>query len=160
MSRIAAAVVVVLLAAGCGSATRSAGQGRSTGVAGTWVMNITHAEMEAMGRNLSYTPNWGFTRLVLHESRFRICDRRPPGELPLVQDSSSGCNTGSYSVRGDRLTFVIGDGYGDTPVGARGDPPIVVLWSIYRNTLTFRPTKKKDKEGPPQLFVKAWRRVS
>jgi C4-dicarboxylate-binding protein DctP len=121
-------------------------------IVGTWFVNITKSEKNAKG-----LINWGPTRLVFRAKRFRITDRRPQG-VPLVQGSSGGWTSGTYAIRGNRLTFFIGNGSGDTPLGAHGDTPIVVLWSIYRDTLTLQQGKKN--EGGGGLWAYPWRRIS
>jgi hypothetical protein len=134
-------------------ASKSAAPAPPAKILGTWVMNISEAEMKAKG-----VLNYGLTRLVLRPTgTFRISDRRPAGE-PLVQGSSGGWTSGTYSVQGNRLTFFIGNGRGDTPLGAHGDTPIVDLWSVYRHKLTLLPGKKD--EGGGSLWLKPWQRVS
>jgi C4-dicarboxylate-binding protein DctP len=121
-------------------------------IAGTYVMNISLAEQKAHG-----LINWGVTRLVLGAKSFRISDRRPAGQ-PLVQGHSSGWSSGTYATRVDKLTFFIRSGSGDTPLGGRGDTPIVVRWSLDRGTLTLQQGKKN--EGGAGLWLKPWNRVS
>lgn len=135
-----------------GSVAKPAAVAPTAGIAGTYVMNISRAEKDA-----HHLDNWGQTQLVLGKTSFRISDRRTKG-VPLVQGYSGGWTSGTYSIRGNRLTFFMVDSYGDTPLGNRGDPPIVVRWSIYRNTLTFQQGKKN--EGGAGIWLKPWRRVS
>jgi hypothetical protein len=153
----ALAVAILLSSTACSGKTSSrsgkAGQGASgVGIAGTYVMNISKSEMET-----AHLENWGHTRLVLGKKRFRITDRRAPDQRPLVQGYSSGWTSGTYSIRGDRLTFFIGNGSGDTPLGKSPDTPIVVRWSLYRNGLTFQ--QGKQNEGGAGLWLKPWQRV-
>jgi hypothetical protein len=155
----ALAAVILLAATGCGgSKANGSVEVQRAAIAGTYVMNISRAEMEAMaGRVPGTTPNWGFTRLVLGKTRFRISDRRAPGQLPRVAGYSSGWTSGTYSIRGNRLTFFIKNGYGDTPLGNFPDPPIVVRWSLYRHTLTLQQGKKN--EGGASIWLKPWQKV-
>jgi C4-dicarboxylate-binding protein DctP len=133
-------------------ASKSAAPDLGAKIVGTWFVNITLAEKRAAG-----VENWGPTRLVFGAKRFRISDRRAKGQ-PLVAGSSAGWTSGTYSIRGNRLTFFIDNGRGDTPLGNRGDPPIVVGWSVYRSTLTLQQGKKN--EGGASLWLEPWRRVS
>jgi TRAP-type C4-dicarboxylate transport system substrate-binding protein len=135
-----------------GTATKPAAAATAAKIVGTWFVNITESEKKANG-----LINWGPTRLVFGAKSFRISDRRAKGQ-PLVQGSSSGWTSGTFLIRGNRLTFFISNGSGDTPLGVRGDTPIVVRWSVYRNTLTLQQGKKN--EGGAGLWLKPWRRVS
>ena len=133
-------------------AAKSAPATPATKVVGTWSVDITLSEKRAAG-----VENWGLTKLVFGAKTFRISDRRAKGQ-PLVAGSSGGWTSGTYSIRGKRLTFFMENGRGDTPLGNRGDPPIVVLWSVYADTLTLEQGKKN--EGGASLWLKPWRRVS
>lgn len=134
------------------SVPKQAATASAAKIVGTWSVNITLPEKRAAG-----VENWGPTRLVFGAKSFRIFDRRAKGQ-PLVAGSSGGWTSGTYFVRGNRITFFMDSGRGDTPLGNRGDPPIVVLWSVYGDTLTLQQGKKN--EGGASLWLKPWRRIS
>jgi len=150
------AVVALAAAASPGSAPRAARAAAAIRIAGAYGMYATRQQIDsAPGHVPGASDNWGSFRLILQTRRFRIADRRPSGQL--VQGYASGWTVGRYLVRGDRITFFIQNGFGDTPLGRLGDTPISCRWSLYRNALTLRQTFKD--EGPPLLFVKSWRRT-
>jgi TRAP-type C4-dicarboxylate transport system substrate-binding protein len=132
-------------------ATTAPAAGRAPKIRGTWFVDITLSEKKVAG-----VENWGPTRLVFGAKSFRISDRRSKGQ-PLVAGSSGGWTSGTYSIRGSRLTFFMKNGRGDTPLGNRGDPPIVVRWSVYRDTLTLQ--QGKTNEGGASLWLRPWQRV-
>jgi TRAP-type C4-dicarboxylate transport system substrate-binding protein len=133
------------------SVSKPVATGPPTKIAGTYIVDISHSEAKANGDT-----NYGPTRLFFGAKRFRISDQRPPGQ-PLVQGSSGGWNTGTYSVRGHLVTFVVHNGAGDTPLGSPGDPPNVMRWSLDRGTLTLQKSKKSDGGG--SLWLEPLRRV-
>ena len=142
---------------------------RSNGVGptGTYAVTASLSDVTKAAGNHSGGENYGSFRLVLRNGQFRMSDRRPAGEL--VQGHASGLSAGTYTIDGDRITFTVHAASGDTPLGARGDPPVICRWSLDRNELTFRqlPPKARananargfDAAGPPFLFVKPWTEV-
>jgi hypothetical protein len=162
-----------LALAGCGG-TKSSGtaHGRLAGgpkLGGAYVMSATQAEIYSRPEHpVGANDNWGSFRLVLGKTSFRMSDKRSPSAIN--PDPPHGFSAGTYSIDGDRITFVTHSSAGDTPLGSPSDDPIVCRWSLYRNALNFQqlpePAKTSvarkgfDTQGPPLLYVKRWRKVS
>jgi TRAP-type C4-dicarboxylate transport system substrate-binding protein len=151
----------------CPSAPTNQSGSTSGGPTGTYVMTASMSEVAKSAGHHDAGDNYGSFRLVLHDGRFRISDRRPAGEL--VQGASSGFSTGTYAIQGDRITFTTTAATGDTPMGPPGADPVICRWSRYRHQLTFHqlPAAAQatasahglDAGGPPVLYVKPWLQV-
>lgn len=145
--------------------------GKTTGVdiEGTYSMSASNGEIEAAPRHEpGLVDNWGSFTLVLRSGRFRFFDHRPADAQPSVGcrngggTCASGWTTGRYVIGGGQITFIQEAGAGDTPMGQRGDNPIVCRWSLYRRAITFHliPNLAAAYDsGPPLLYVKPWRRT-
>jgi TRAP-type C4-dicarboxylate transport system substrate-binding protein len=135
-------------------------------LAGTYVVNLSKSEI-AKASGGQPDENWGSFRLSLGNGRFRMSDSRPAGDL--VQEASHGYSEGTYAVQGDRITFTSVKAAGDTPLGGRGDAPVICRWSRYRDELTFEhllgaaharaAAQGLDPGGPPLLYVKPWQKA-
>lgn len=151
----------------CPSAPASQSGATRGGPNGTYAVTASMSEVAKSAGRHGAGDNYGSFRLVLHDGRFRISDRRPAGEL--VQGASSGFSTGTYAIQGDRITFTTAAATGDTPMGPPGADPIICRWSRYRHQLTFgqlpAPAQAKasahglDAGGPPALYVKPWLQI-
>jgi TRAP-type transport system periplasmic protein len=119
----------------------------ATALAGTWAeASYTRAEFFAAdpGPGEDNPDNWGHpSTLKLGHGRFW------QGGTPVV--------SGTYVVRGDKITFYTNQH--DYP----GGPALVwgpYIWSVYRDTLTFKKAWAASVEqGPTGLVVKPWHKV-
>jgi hypothetical protein len=168
-------IAIVAVVVGCGGGsdkTRAGGETEpmpSAEIEGRYSMSASNAEIEAAPRHQQgIIDNWGSFNLVLRAGRFRFTDHRPSGAEPGVGcrtepgDCTGGTTTGRYVIRGTRIEFRQDTGTGDTPMGQKGDNPIVCRWSLYRGALTFHLITNLPltlDAGPPLLYVKPWRRA-
>jgi hypothetical protein len=167
-------IAIVAVLAGCGGGSDKAGPGGETTpppsaeIEGTYSMSASNAEIEAAPRHQpGVVDNWGSFALVVRGGRFRFSDHRPRNAEPGVNCETEpgvcagGSTTGRYVIRGTRIKFRQDTGTGDTPMGQKGDNPIVCRWSLYRGALTFHLITNLPltlDAGPPLLYVKPWRR--
>jgi hypothetical protein len=117
---------------------------------GTWEVSFTLGEYKAAGADpveKGIPANWGHFTFVFHGKYWSQLGR-PDGAIP-------GTSSGTYAVKGNQITFYRSD---SAYPGSNSEIWGPYIWSVYRDTLTFRKSSS-FVEGPTGLVVKAWRRV-
>jgi TRAP-type transport system periplasmic protein len=117
--------------------------GAATALAGTWAeASYTRAEFLAAGPDPGEDnpDNWGYSHtLKLGHGRF-------------WESGGGGRSSGTYVVRGDKITF-----YRHDQAEVWGP----YAWSVYRDTLTFKKAWPAGADqGPTGLVVKPWHKVA
>jgi TRAP-type C4-dicarboxylate transport system substrate-binding protein len=112
-------------------------------IVGTWTTSITRDELRSSPltdfQELLFEESWGDLTLVLD----------PDGHMSLRQANPivSGTQTGTYSVKGDRVVISM-DGLGRS-FGGR--------WSLFRDTLSF--ARVASEELPTPYVIRSWTRL-
>jgi hypothetical protein len=121
----------------------------ATKLDGKWEVTFTESQLLAAGGGPEDQPgNYGHFMLTCERGRWRQAG--PPG--PAGRFAS-----GTYVVRGNEVTFYRDDhSYRGSDTETWGP----YIWSVYRDTLTFRRAGwSGDVTGPAELVVKPWRRT-
>jgi TRAP-type C4-dicarboxylate transport system substrate-binding protein len=129
--------------------------GAVTVLQGTWQVAYTEGELVAAGDQGSQPSegNWGHFTLRLDRGRWW---QRLTGGDPGV-DPSQVLLYGTYIVTGDKINFYRHDH--DYP-GSDTEIWGPYIWSVYRDTLTFKTDAwTGGTQGPIGLTVKPWRRM-
>jgi TRAP-type C4-dicarboxylate transport system substrate-binding protein len=132
------------------SARLAAGAGPLDGV---WQFSDTAAGLAgAPGNSAGPVPeNWGTWTFVFDRGRFAI-----------TQEDRQACTWGygTYTVKGDKFSWLFTDGGGIAPDGAENKPGefFVYRWSLYRGMLTLYPVP--GAVSPSNFLVKPWALIS
>jgi TRAP-type C4-dicarboxylate transport system substrate-binding protein len=114
---------------------------------GTWAVTYTRKEFRAAGAyadEVNIPANWGHFTLTFHRGHFFDNGTKP-----------NGSGSGTFVVRGDKITFYRHDhAYPGSDTEIWGP----YIWSVYRDTLTFKKVSPLP-EIPTSLVVKPWRRI-
>jgi TRAP-type transport system periplasmic protein len=134
-------------AVSCSSADTAASSGSTpTSLDGTWTVAFTQSQLQAAGPSsncgANNPANYGHFSLTF--SRGHWSETGSPG--------TNGDASGTYVVAGDKVTFYRHD---QAYQGSDGEIWGPYIWSVYRDTLTF----KNTFIGGPCLNVKAWHKV-
>jgi hypothetical protein len=132
------------------AAERAAATQVTAALNGTWDVTYTRSEFFDAGANSNENVpgNWGHMTLTFNRGRWLDI-------FPDVDPAVDGPASGTYVVKGDEVTFYRTDNaYPGSDTEIWGP----YIWSVYRDTLTFR--KTANGGGPTSLVVKPWRRAA
>jgi hypothetical protein len=137
-------------------AAATAGSGSATLLEGTWQVTFTEAELAAAGGgagNLPSEGNWGHFILTLRHDHWSW---RLIGGDPRVTPNNV-LDFGTYVTNGDKINFYRHDhDYATSDTEVWGP----YIWSVYRDTLTFKTTGGTGgTQGPMGLVVKPWDKI-
>jgi TRAP-type C4-dicarboxylate transport system substrate-binding protein len=125
---------------------------------GTWQVAFTEAELAAAGAGAAGVGvpsegNWGHFIFTLRHGHWRY---RLAGGDPGVAPNNK-LDFGTYVTTGDKISFYRHDhDYSSSDTEIWGP----YLWSVYRDTLTFKPAGwAGGAQGPFSLVVKPWRKI-
>jgi TRAP-type C4-dicarboxylate transport system substrate-binding protein len=132
-----------------GTAARSGGT--ATLLQGTWQVTITEAQLVAAGAGAGELQpsegNWGHLTLKFSRGQWWLIG--PPDTI--------GSASGTYVLTGSRIRFYRHD---HTYNGSDTEVWGPYIWSVYRDTLTFKKTALAgDFQGPTNLVVKPWGKI-
>jgi TRAP-type C4-dicarboxylate transport system substrate-binding protein len=125
---------------------------------GTWQVTYTQSELAAAGAEpsgmLPSQGNWGHFTFTLHNGHWQ---QRLLGGDPAAAPDNLLPYYGTYVVTGTKITFYRHD---SDYVGSDTEVWGPYIWSVYRDTLTFkREGWTGDTQGPTELVVKPWRKT-
>jgi TRAP-type C4-dicarboxylate transport system substrate-binding protein len=113
---------------------------------GRWAVTFTQSQLEAAGPSTSCDPsnpaNYGYFTLRFDRGRW--------WETSLPE--TNGNASGTYVTNGDKVTFYRND---DAYPGSDTEVWGPYIWSVYRDTLTF----KNVGSGGPCLYVQPWHKI-
>lgn len=128
----------------------------ATVVQGTWQVTYTEQQLAAAGADPSELGpsegNWGHFTLTFRNGHWweRLLGG-DPGVAP-----NNKVLYGTYVVTGDKISFYRHDhDYAGSDTEVWGP----YLWSVYRDTLTFKKPTTQGPTGPTGLVVKPWRKT-
>jgi TRAP-type C4-dicarboxylate transport system substrate-binding protein len=132
--------------------------GTATGASalqGTWQVTYTERELAAAGADsgelLPSEGNWGHFTFTLRHGHW---SQRLLGGGPVAAPNNLLPYYGTYVVTGDKITFYRHD---HDYVGSDTEVWGPYIWSVYRETLTFkRDGWTAGSQGPTELVVKPW----
>jgi len=136
----------------CANAVRLAASAGS--LDGVWQFTDTAAELAAApgtGQGDVVPENYGTWTFVFDRGRFAI-----------TQEDQQACTWGygTYTVKGDKFSWLFTDGGGIAPDGATNKPGefFIYRWSLYRGVLTLFPVP--GAVSPSNFMVKPWALIS
>lgn len=126
--------------------------GKETSVDGAWEFTSDEADLlKARGSRAALSPeNWGHYVFAFSRGRWAI-----------TQEAPGACTWayGTYSVRGNRMTWDVADGGGYGPQDATNRPGehFDYAWSRFKDTLQL--SRVRGKISPTNFSALAWRRI-
>ena len=132
--------------------------GAATVLQGTWQVTYTESELVAAGADASeLSPglgNWGHFTLTFRQGHW---SQRLIGGDPGAAPNNQLPFYGTYVVRGHQITFYV---HSHNYVGSDTQVMGPYIWSVYRDTLTFKKAGwSGSTQGPTGLVVRPWRKT-
>lgn len=137
------AVVVTLLAAGCGGSSDATDEPPAR-VEGVYRTSVTRAELEAgplYDAGELNDENWGEMTLRLRDGRVSFAQKNP---------NASSSTSGRYTVEGDRIVLEFDEGVNAGEI-------FTLRWKLYRDSLAFE--RVPDDDAPVYYILEPWRRA-
>jgi TRAP-type transport system periplasmic protein len=138
-------------AVSCPAGSRGSSQITTTATKldGKWQVTFTESQLLAAGAGLDEDQPANYGHFISTFERGHWWQAGPPG--------TNGSSSGTYVVRGNEITFYRNDhSYPGSDTETWGP----YIWSVYRDTLTFKKAGwSGGSRGPTAMVVKPWRRM-